>query len=107
MREFLFITVRSHVDYQSIFLPYLALGFKSGYSISAGYPQVRVLNARKFAEFKGFLKFVEVLKRPDCPWVGCDVLVNILQLAHSMEVSIIIIIFPLLFNLMLFILFII
>lgn len=88
IQEFLFITVSLSIESLKYFPDTLWLGFKSGYSISAGYPQVRVLNAHKFAELKGFVKFAEVLKRPDFHWVGCDVIINILQLAHSMEVHV-------------------
>jgi hypothetical protein len=49
-------------------------GTKVSWNQYSGYPQVRISIARKFAEANGFSKVLSVLKDPETPWLGTDVL---------------------------------
>lgn len=69
-----------------IFNVFFALGTKSGFQMSAGYPNVRFSVARKFADLNGFSLIVTSLRGRDSPWIGCEVLYNIVQMAQSYEV---------------------
>lgn len=66
------------------------LGTKLGYNYSGGLPHIRITNAKRFAEVKGFNVVVDTLKGIDFQtnYPGSDVLLQILRIQTVIDVSI-------------------
>lgn len=47
-------------------------GMKVNLIYHPGYPAVRILMARKFAELDGFRVILSLLRKPDTPWIGAE-----------------------------------
>ena len=59
--------------------PIYYAGVKIGWSQTAGFPQVRVMFTRKFADNHGFAHVLAVLKHPEQPWLGTEALAILLK----------------------------
>ena len=59
--------------------PVYYAGVKVGWSQTQGFPQVRVMFVRKFADSHGFDHVLAVLKHPEQPWMGTEALAILLK----------------------------
>lgn len=71
-----------------IFDPFLIYynGSKIGYTYSPGFPHMRIINGKKFADMRGFILIHQVFQSEF--WPGCDVLRPILKLVDAPEVAV-------------------